>query len=270
MFHPSRFAVLAVVAFGASPAAADEGTLSAEFLARARDGVRQLARDVEQMQDALVDDEPAAARRAAYRKLDTARERLDVLEAGLKAGARRADLYAAFDELDKQLGAVADEVKTAAGGKGPVARAGRYVQASRDQLDYLLADGDATAARTRAAVGRQARALAAATADLHRAAEYALDESQGRDTLRATLQALRAAADDFARQAARGEADGDLKAAFGPVAVAWTKVIQGVRRLPPQAVSAFGRAASRVDQVHDRLYKLLKLGGDRPRLSVRT
>jgi hypothetical protein len=270
MCKARRLAALAVVLLGVPPAVADEGSLSAEFLARAREGVRQLTRDVEQLQDALVDDAPDAARRTAYRKLDAVRDRLDALEGRLKEGANRADLYAAFDEVDKQLGSVLDEVTSPTGGKGPLARAGRYVRASRDQLDYLLADGDNGAARTRAAVGRQARALAAATADLHRTAEFALDESPARDTLRADLLALQSAADDFATQAARGEAGGDLKAAFEPVATVWTKVIQGVRRLPPQAIHAFGRAASRVDQVHDRLYKLLKLDGDRPRLSVRT
>ena len=271
MFNRTRrFAILAVVALVGATASADDGPSAATARDRAREGVRLLAADVEHLQDALVDDGVGADNRAAYRKLDAARERLESLETALRAGTKPSDLSAKYDEVDRQLGEVVDGLASSAGAKGPLVRAARYVQAARDQLDCLLVACDPSPARTRRAIGRQARALAAATADLHRTAEFALDESPARDTLRASLQSLRAASDEFARQAARGEAGADLKEAFDPVATAWTKVLQSVRRLPPASVASFARAATRVDQIHARLYRLLDIKGERPRIAVRT
>jgi hypothetical protein len=262
-----RLALFALLSAG--PAVADRPA-AADYRAWMREGARQLDRDLEQLQDALVGDAAGPKERSTYRKADAVRDRLDRFRQSLQGEVARADLYRQFDPLDADLEALLKEAADLAAARSPLDRAVRYVRASGDQLHYLVADGDANAGRKNQVIARQARALAAAAADLHRAAEYALDDSPRRPALLADLAVLQKAAERFAGQWSGKAGPKDPKADFEPVNEAWMRVAIGMKRLPPSDAAAFGRAAGRVDQVHERLYRLLAIEGERPRLTIRT
>jgi hypothetical protein len=259
---------LILMSLGGVRASGEEAVPSAK-LAQIREASRELARDVEYLQDALVSDAAGPKEREAYRKVDALRDRVDAFLGVLKSGISQADLDRRFDQMDEELEAVLAMIPDLAARDSALDRAARYARASEAHLEYLLADG--VPARRDRAVTKQAASLAEAAAALHRAATHNLDDdSPSRVVLLADLQAFRGAADEFLRQLTGKSAVKDPKQAFRAVHQAWSKVVLQVKRLPAQAAASLARTASRVDRLHERLFRLLQIEGDRPGLTVPT
>jgi len=241
-----------------------------EHLREVRAAAHQLIRDLEELQNVIVSDLSGIKERTLYRQADSALREALAFEEGLKTAVSRAELYKRFDQMDPKLHVLFKSVEALGAGERGVRRALHQVHATDDHLHFVLSAGDTSQERKQQVIARQAQALAAVAQELKQTANYSLGENPGGAVLIDGLKAFAQAAEVFQKRAADKNDLKILQGAFGDVNKAWHKVTEGLKQLPPGENVYLLRYAVRVDQLHERLFRLLDLPGDRPGLILRT
>ena len=254
---------------GADPPA-DRGVDQA-YLSGVQDAVRQLASDLESLQDDIILELGARKDRDLYHRTDALLAEVERFRGSVKPGVSRQVLYKGFNDLDRAIRDLLDRVQALGAQQRVLQRAAARIAASEFQVDYALSRGDVSEERGRHVVQRLARSLAIETAELARTASYALaSESSSHTVLETDLRMLAAAADKFEKAVQGNYKRDQVRQEFAALAVAWEQAARGLRALPPRENAFFLRRAERVDQVIDRLHQALGIEGKSPRLIIRT
>lgn len=265
--------VIGVLLCGAAVSAADrptEKTLTTEYLTQAREGTRQMIHDLDHLQSVIVAELHGEKVHDLYQRTDAVLAEAEAFAAALKSGVAREDLYPRFDKLDQQLQALLKSLDALGVDQRALHRAANYLRATDDQLHYLLSAGDTSAARLRQVVERQARALAATADEMVGTANFALAEIKGQSVLLGDIKKFAEVAHRFQQELPAKTDREDLQRAFHTVNQAWDKVVEGMKAVPPQENVFLLRSAVRIDQLHERLFKLLGISGERKGITVRT
>lgn len=279
MISMKQFGVAALMLFGGVALAAflapsedkphRPPELSTDQLITVRENVRQLTRDLEQLTEAITERGKDDKKPSVYRQAEQVLGELAALEQEAKPGADRKELYQRFGKIDSSLHDVLEVVHAIGKGDKAIQRTVVYVQASDAELHFALSAGDSSDAQIPAVVARQSRALVLACRRLNTLAKPALGDVQGRGELETDLQKLFEAAEAFQKTTEIPHSQQQLREAFRPVNQAWDRVVRGLQGLPAKENFFLLRSALRVDQLHERLYRLLGLEGERPRLIIR-
>jgi len=250
--------------------ASKDDSLGREELAPIQEAARELAREVEYLQEDIVTELKGAKERTLYRQADGVLGGVEKFQRALKPNVSRDELYKAFDGLDQQLHELLKGVQALGKEQRLLQRSAARVGDADDQLHYALSSHDTSEIRTRQVLERQTRALAAAASRLDKTAEYALGTVRGRGVLVANLGKLAEAAERFQKSQASGADREQLRRDFASVNRAWERAVRGLEDLKPQESVHLLRSAGSVDRLHERLFRLLGLKGERPHLTIRT
>jgi len=229
---------------------------------------RELTRDLEHLQEDIIADLAGRKEQTLYRQADAALTGIVHLQKSLKPGAARKDLYDVFDPMDRMLHELLKAVRDLGPDQRALQRAADRVDNADEELHYALAAGDPTGVRTKQLLERQARALAVAALKLDRTAEYALGAVPGRSVVQGDLRKLVDAAEHFQKSLAAAGEQKDRQRDFVAVNQAWGRAVQGLNLLKGSRYLL--HSAIRVNQIHERLFRLLGIKGERPNLSIRT
>jgi len=270
-FCSRLFSLAAALLLGAAVVQGQgESPANEKYLAEVRDVAQQLVRDLEDLQNAIVGDLSGQKERALYRQADVLLREAAVFRNHVKTGATRPDLYKHFEHLDPKFHDLVTAVRAVGPGQRALQRAVSQMMATDDQLHYVLSAGDTSPARARQVMERQAHALATTAQELSQTASYAVGDTPGRDVLLGDLKKFAVEAEKFQKRAPDLRDPKVLQAAFEPVSKAWGKVAQELKLLRPDENVYLLRSAVRADQLHERLFRLLGMKGDRPTVIIRT
>ncbi len=266
-----RYLLAALTAALLAPAhaRADDRAPTREELASIQEATRNLTREVEYLQD-VVEEQGDEKERGLYRQADVVLAGVEAFRKSLKPATTRERLYKEFDERDPKLHELLKSVQ----GLGPeqrlLKRAAAKVRAADDQLHYALFVGDTSEARTKQVLERQTHSFLDAAQQLDKTGAYSLGAVQGRGVLVGDLHKLAEEAEQFQKGLAAGNDRAQLRKDFAAVNRAWERVIQGMRNLRAGDHMHLLRAAGQFDRVHERLYRLLGIEGERPQFVIRT
>jgi len=262
-------AVLAAAMAAPVTARADDRASSREELASIQTATQDLAREIEYLQDTVAEQD-GEKERALYRQVDAVLADVEAFQKSLKPETTRERLYQTFDEQDRKL----HELLKVVQGLGPeqrlLKRAAAKVRAADDHLHYALFVGDTSEARTKQVLERQTHSLLDATQQLDKTGGYSLGAVQGRGVLVGDLHKLAEEAEQFQKGLAAGKDREQLRKDFAAVNRAWERAIQGMRNVRAGDHMRLLRAAGQFDRMHERLYRLLGVEGERPQLIIRT
>jgi hypothetical protein len=274
MFNSSRFLgtllVLAMPFLARAQAPVVERPLEPQELAPIQEATRELAREVEYLQEDIVSDLGAQTDRALYRQVDAALGNIYQLQVTLKPGVTRAEAFKQFDAVEQKLHELLKAVRALGPDQRLLKRTAARVAAADEALHQALAAREPSDLRLRQALEGQTRSLVMATGLLDKSAQYALGEAPGRGVLVADLRALAVATEAFQKSLTGGADRAQLESDFAAVNKAWERAIAGLQDLKPNENVHLLHAAARVEQLHESLFRLLGLKGERPRLSIRT
>ena len=270
----SRFSVLmATIGVLALPVRGDEPApekLTSAQLETARTATRDLANELEQLQEDIISDLSKQKERTLYRHADAVLAAVAKFEAALKMNGLRKDLYEQFGALDRAVHELLKAVRTAAPDERALQRAVNRVGQIDEELHYALGTSDPTGVWKKQLLARQAQALATAAQELERTTSYALGATSGQAVLQGDLAKLAAAADQLQKSVTGGTDRTAQQRSLEAVNRAWTQAIQSLQTLKPQDSQYLLRNAARVDQIQDRLHQLLEMKGERARLTIRS
>jgi len=241
-----------------------------EYLRDVRASAQQLVHDLEELQNVVVSELSGQKERSLFRRVDGSLREALAFQNALKDGVNRNDLYRHFEHLDPKLHELLQEVRSQGVKQKALQRAIDQVLATDDHLHYVLSAGDTTEARVQKVIERQAKALAVTAQDLERTATFALGDASGQAVLLGDLKTFDRAAQQFNKIVHDNKDKKVTQAAFVAVNASWDKVIAGLKSLPPEDNVFLLRSATRADQLHDRLFRLLGMKGERPNLTIRT
>jgi hypothetical protein len=236
------------------------------YLTSVQAALSQLADEVERFQQTLITEPGGAAEKTLFRQVDSVLGEVVAFQKALKVKPARAEVYKRFDELDVHCAALYKAMEAVEKDQAKLDRSLQYLRAASEYLHFAVSDGDVSDARKQQIIERQARALAVGMRELVKAAKFALAETTGREVLISDLQNLLQAAEAFSKNASGS----DVADRFKIVNQSWEKVVPGLSKLPPRENVFLLRAAVRIDQLHERLYTLLGIKGERPRLVIPT
>jgi len=268
MLHYLLAALAAAVVMPAH-ARADDKVPTREVLASIREATRELDREVESLQDMLAELD-GEKERAMYRLADAVLTDVEAFQKSLKLEIPRDGLYRAFDELDRKLQGLLKAVKELVPGQRLLRRLAVKVRSAADDVHYAVSVGDTSEGRTKQVLERQTQGLVDAAGDLDTTAGYSLGAVPGRAVLAGDLHKLADATDQFHRGLAGGQDRAQLRKEFAAVNQAWERATQGMRNLKAGEHMHLLRAAGLFDRLHERLYRLLGIEGERPLLTIRT
>lgn len=257
----------------ALPVRSDEaapGKLTPAQLETARTATRDLANELEQLQEDIISDLSKQKERTLYRHADAVLAAVAKFEAALKTNGARKELYAEFGTMDRAVHDLLKAVRTAAPDERALQRAAKRVSQIDDELHYALGASDPGGAWRKQLLERQALALATAAHELERTADYAFGTMTGQAVLQGNLAKLSAAADQFQKSVAAGTERTEQQRGFEAVNRAWEQAIQSFQTLKPQDSQYLLRGATRIDQLQDRLFRMLEMKGERARLTIRS
>lgn len=273
MFRTIRAtAFIVALSLSVAAAAADErpSALNEEALAPVRAAAHDLAREVEYLQEDIVTESGGEKERVLYARADAVLGDIDCFAASLKPGATREELGKHFDALDKKLHELLKSAHAFRPDDRLLRRTADRAGAADERLHLALFAADGSEARKRQLLERQAGALAASAAEADRTARYALGPAAGGAVLAADLGKLAEAARQFRKGVAGGADREQLRRDFEAVNRAWSRAVGGLKDLKPRENVHLLRGATRLDALHERLFKMLGLEGERPRLIIRT
>jgi len=250
-------------------ARADDKTPTREELASVKEAARELDREVESLQDILAESD-GEKERTVYRLADAVLTDVEGFQKSLKPEISRDRLYKAFDELDRKLQGLLKAVKELGPEQRLLRRPAVKVRSATDHLHYAVSVGDTSESRTKQVLERQTQGLVDAARDLDKTAGYSLGVVPGRAVLAGDLHKLAEATEQFHKGLAAGQDRAQLRKEFVAVNEAWERAIQGMRNLKAGDHVHLLRAAGRFDRLHERVYRLLGIEGERPQLIIRT
>jgi len=229
---------------------------------------RQLVNAVELLQGDVVHSLAGRKERTLYRQADRVLSDLLAVERGAREGAARQRLDQDFDAADRKLADLLAGVRQVDAGLRHLQGSANRVEEAADLLRETLAGPGPGAGEQ--AVRRDAQALLTATRALRETVQYALADHPGRGRLAGDLEHLTAAEEQFRKNAAAGARREELRRDFTRVSQLWGQVVQGLRLLRAEENVFLLRQASRVDRLHERLFRRLGLEGKPPHLEARS
>ena len=236
------FAVAAAVRAGPpSDAAVSEKTL---FALQA--DARWLARVLEHLQEAAVQDLTGQTERSLYRKADAVLAGTVHFQSLLKDKVSRKSLWEGYDELDRQL----QELLKAAQALGPDARGlaprGGRVEAAAGELEHALLGTDVTPLRRTRVLKRQALRLLSG-ARVGCTAQYALSDRKG--ALAGDFHRFVEAVAALQKGVDAGAGQQQLRKDYAKVSAAWQKVATVLKRMKASENLYLIRVAGRTDRM---------------------
>lgn len=271
MFTTPRYllAVLTVTMVALAQASADDRPLGREDLASVQDATRDLAREVEYLQDIIVELRGNQVR-ALYGQADALLAGIEDFEQSVKPEATREHLEQEFETLDGNVHEFLKAVQDLGPEQRVLQRASARVGVADDQMHFALFAQGASGGKANQILERQARTLMIAARQLDKTAEYALASVPGKDVLVGDLHKLAEAAEKFQTKLASETDLPKLRKDFAALNQAWAMATRGIGRLTLRENSHLLRSAGQLDRAHERLYRLLGVEGERPQLIIRT
>ena len=262
-------AVLTVAMVALHHLRADDGPLGRELLAPIREATRDLAREVEYLQDVIAQQQRGEKDRTLYGQADSVLAGIAEFQKSLKPETTRERLYKAFDELDRKLHEFLKAVQALGPEQRLLQRLAERISAADEQMHYVLSAQDRSESRAAQIVERQTRALVTAARFLDKTAAYTLGTVQARGILVADLHKLAEVTERF-QKGLSGADRPHLRKDFVAVNQAWERAIRGLQELKAGENMGLLRAAGELDRLHERLFRLLGMEGDRPQLIILT
>jgi len=262
-------AALAMAVVIPAHARADDKAPNREELASIQEATRELDLELESLQDILAELD-GQNERTVYRLADAVLTDVESFQKSLQPGISRERMHKAFDELDRKLQGLLKAVKELGPEQSLLRRPAVRVRSKIDHLHYAVLVGDTSEIRTKQVFERQTEGLADAARDLDKTAGYSLGAIQGQAVLAADLHKLAEATEQFHKVLAAGRDPAQLRKEFAAVNQAWGRAIQGMQNLKVGEHMHLLRAAGRFDRLHERVYRLLGIEGERPQLIIRT
>ena len=263
--------VALISVFAPRCSAAPDQTLEKNQLAIVEQKTSQLVKAVENLQEDIVEELSGVKEKQLYHTVDLVLHELTKMEKMLGKGAvTREDLYKQFDSVDSQV-AILRKVLPELAPKQPVLlRGAERIRFLTVDLHFVVSQGDTSPERFRQVLVRQATALGDVTNKLSATAQYALGVDPGRGELLVAMQKLAEASRNFEKVAGTTADLEKCRKEFSALNEAWQQVVRGVSLLPPKENGYLLRGANQADAIHERLFRLLQIKGDRSALTIRT
>ncbi len=262
------FAALALAMVVATASRAGDQPLGDKHRASIQEATRDLAREIEFLQNIVA--ESGEKNQTLYHQADAMLSDIVGFQKFLKTDPSREGLYKAFDELDTKLHKFLKAVKAVGPEQRLLQRETIRVIAADEELHYAVSANDASGGRAKLVLDRQALALMTAARQLDGLARYTFGATPGRAILVGDLRKLAEATEQFQQRLASGADRPKLRKDFAAVNQAWERVTRGLADLKAGEQTRLIGAASQLDRIHERLYRLLDIKGDRPQLILRT
>jgi len=240
-------------------------SLDREALARIQVATGQLVVELEILQDDIVGEFSEHKERTLYSQAETVLSKAKDFQRALVADSKREDLQKPFDDMDVRLQEFVNAVRDLKPARRPLQRAA----ASGEEICYLLFVGGGSPERTQHLIARQAAVFAEAAKELERASRYVLADRDSGAVIDANIKKLAEAADRFQKSALPKDKEQSQKD-FANVGQAWAQVVMDLQELPVAENAYLARSASRLDRIHEHLFRLLALPGKRASLVLRT
>lgn len=240
-----------------------------EELASIKEASRDLTREVESLQDTIVELSDKKTEKL-YRQADVLLGDLVRFDKSLESNGDRAKWEKAFDELDGKVHELLKSVETMKPEQPLLKRLANRVGAADDYLHFALSGKNPSSTKVKEVLERQARALLSAAHRLDRIAAFTVGTIQGRGVLVKELHQLADAAQHFEKISATGLGAEELRKEFVAINTAWENAIQSLQKVKAADHMRLIRAAGEFDVLHERLFGLLHFEGKRPQLVVIT
>ncbi len=261
--------VVTVTMVALAQTSADDRALGREDLASVQDATRDLAREVEYLQDIIVELR-GKKELTLYGQADALLAGIEDFEKSVKPQVTLDRLEKEFETLDGNLHRFLEAVQNLGPEHRILQRAAARVGAADDQMHFALFASGASGGKANQILERQARVLMVAARQLDKTAEYALGSVPGKAVLLGDLHKLAAAAEQFQKKLASETDRSKLRKEFAALNQAWAMATRGIGNLSLRENSHLLRSAGQLDRAHERLYRLLGVDGERPQLIIRT
>jgi hypothetical protein len=262
-------AALAFVLVGTAAAQAQPGAAAGGgqgYRAAIAVAVQDLSRQIGHLQDTLINEPSARQGRGLYTQAEKASLSLAYLKKQLGAGASRADLAQAYNDVDSRLQALLGDIGGLGTQEKALHQAAARVRAADHELHFAVFGGDNSDARQSQVLLRQTLALQGAADDLKRTAQYLLAGQDSWPGLQKDFANLRQATDAF-RQSLEGKADAKAqRGQFARVQKAWAGLAVDCQLLSTTNGILLQNYATRLDSIYGRLFGLMGFKGYRPSL----
>ncbi len=247
---------------------AGDQPLGGKQLTSIQEAIRDLTREVEFLQDIVA--ESGEKKQILYNQADAMLSDIADFQISLKSVKSRQDLYKAFDELDTKLHNFLKAVKAIGPERLLLQRATIRVIAADEELHYAVSAHDPSQGRAKLVLDRQANALLTAARQLDAMASFTFGATPGRAILVGDLRKLAEVTERFQQRLASGANRPELRKNFAAVNQAWERATRGLAELKAGEQFRLIGTAAHLDRIHERLYRLLDIKGDRPQLILRT
>jgi hypothetical protein len=226
---------------------------------------------LEHLQEDIVEELTGVKEKQLFQKADQLLHELTKMEKLLKSNTlTRQDLYKQFDSIDSKEMVLRKAMPEYADKHPILSRDTARIHTLMDDLHFVVSQGDISPERFRQVLTRQAKAMSDVTNKLSRTAGYALGDELGRGELQANLQKLAQASEKFEKTLVTSMDLEKCRKEFTSLNDIWRQVVLGMNLLPPTESVFLLRGASRADSIHERLFELLKINGERPALIIQS
>ncbi len=243
-------------------------TLDAKSLAAVRDTVGRLIQIVDELQEAIVQDLQAEKKKTLYRQAEDILADLEKFQTSLKTDVAREDAYTRFETIDAKVQRLLAHFQSFGISEKSLVLPSTRMQFVTDELHYTLSLADPAKGRIRQALERQARDLVIATKNLQKTAEFAIGDTQARSAILGDLAKLTQDAQTVSDDLVKKASSASITTACESLTATWTRVIDGIKLLSQNENTYLLRTASRVDLLHERVFRLSEMKGHCPRLVV--
>lgn len=260
----AAFAVVFAVAAAGRAETPSDAAVSEKTLFALQADARWLARVLEHLQEAAVQDLTGQTERSLYRKADAALAGTTHFQSLLKDKVSRKSLWEGYEELDRRLQELLKVAEALGADARALHREAARVETAAGELEHALLGTDVSPARKTRVLKRQARRLLSGSRELERTAQYALSDRKAASAgdfhrFVEAVAALQKAVDAGAEQ-------DQLRKDYATVTAAWQKVAAVLKRMKAGENLYLIRVAGRTDRMLARLHALLGLPGKAPGL----
>jgi exonuclease VII large subunit len=262
-------ALVTAAMFTVTHSRAEDPSGGRKDLTSVQETTRELAREVEFLQDLLVE-LSNKEERTLYLQADNVLSAIEDFQKSLKPETSRKRVQEAFEPLDGKVHKLLKALQDAGPEHRVLQRSAARVGAADDQLHFELFAPGGAEGKADGIVERQVQALVMAARRLDKTAEYTLGTTPGKGVLVGDLHKLAQAVEEFQKNLASETDRSQLRKKFAALNQAWEKAVRGMRDLRASQHIHLIRAAGQFDRLHERLHRLLGLEGERSRLILNT
>jgi len=242
--------------------------LDADSQVAVRNTVSRLIEIVDDLQDAIVEDLQGEKKKTLYQQAEEILGDLGEFQSKVKGDVVREDVYKRFELIDAKVQRLLQHFQSFGKSEQSLVRPARRMQFVIDELHYTLSRADPDAGRIRQALERQARDLLVAANNLQRTAQFAIGDTRGREAIVGDLAKLTENVQALNDSLLKKAADDVISEACQTLTATWTRLVEGIRLLSYKENIYLFRTASRVDVLHERVFRLSAMKGQCPHLVV--